>query len=326
MGEISNTRPAEFDAARLDAYLRDLLPDIGGTMALERISGGQSNPTFFVTYETRRMVLRKQPAGSLLPSAHAVDREFRIMTALAGTGVPVPVTLAYCADESVLGTPFYVMDRVDGRVFADCSLPGVSPVHRRAMFLDMADTLAKLHTVDWAAAGLSDYGKQGDYFRRQVTRWTHQWELSKTRALPDVDRLVKWLPSHLPDDTATAISHGDFRVGNLMFHPNEPRVVAVLDWELSTLGHPLADLAYSALAWHLKSTEYMGMKDRVKRWASPTSRTTWPATTRRLRRRGGCSRFTTRSPCSGLPSSSRASPPGREAAQPHRRMRRRPAS
>ncbi|MET0543540.1 MAG: phosphotransferase family protein [Variovorax sp.] len=250
------------DPARLDTALRARLPGLEGPIRIERIAGGQSNPTFFVSYDNRRMVLRKQPDGALLPSAHAIDREFRVMQALADTGVPVPGMLAWCDDASVIGTPFYVMERVAGRVFADCSLTGVDGADRHAMFMSMADTLARLHSVHWATVGLVDFGKQGDYFARQVKRWTRQWELSKSRPLPDIERLAEWLPAHLPPDTVTAISHGDFRIGNLMFHPREPRVVAVLDWELSTLGHPLADLAYSALAWHLKPTEYMGMKGR----------------------------------------------------------------
>lgn len=249
-----------FEPGVLDAYLRATVPDTGGAMQITRISGGQSNPTFFVTYPNRRMVLRKRPAGPLLPSAHAVDREHRIMVALAATGVPVPQMLAYHAGNEVVGTPFYVMERLEGRVFGDCSLPGVMPADRRAMFFDMADTLARLHRVDWKALGLADYGREGNFFVRQIKRWTKQWELSKTRDLPDIDRLVQWLPANVPSGELTTIAHGDYRIGNLMFHPTEPRVVGVLDWELSTLGHPLADLAYSALAWHLLPTEYMGMR------------------------------------------------------------------
>ncbi len=230
-------------------------------MALERIAGGQSNPTYFVTYPTRRMVMRKQPSGPVLPSAHAVDREHRIMTALARTDVPVPRTLAFCEDSSLIGTPFYVMERVEGRVFADCALPGVSPTDRREMYLDMARILARLHQVDWNKIGLEGYGREGGYFKRQIKRWAKQWELSKTRDIPDIDHLVRWLGENVPLDDVTRISHGDFRIGNMIFHPSEPRIVAVLDWELSTLGHPLADLAYSALGWRLGTNEYMGMRD-----------------------------------------------------------------
>jgi aminoglycoside phosphotransferase (APT) family kinase protein len=249
-----------FDPQRLDAWLRASIPGVEGEMTLQPIAGGQSNPTFFVSYSTRRMVLRKKPAGPVLPSAHAVDREHRIMRALGPTGVPVPRMLAYHAEDDVVGTPFYVMERLDGRVFGDCALPGVAPAERRAMYLAMADTLAKLHGVDWRALGLADFGRAGNYFRRQVARWAKQWELSKTRELPEIDRIAMWLSEHVPPNDVTTIAHGDFRIGNMMFHPTEPRVVGVLDWELSTLGHPLADVAYSALAWRLLPSEYMGMR------------------------------------------------------------------
>ena len=255
--------PLSFDPNRLDAWLRAQLPGrpgLEGPMVLTPIVGGQSNPTFFIDYPGRRLVLRKRPAGELLPSAHAVDREYRIQAALADSGVPVPRMLAFHAGPEVVGTAFYVMERLDGRVFADCTLQGVAPAKRRAMVLDMADTLARLHRVDWRALGLADYGREGGYFERQLARWRRQWELSKTRDLPALEELMAWLAGHRPADDLTLISHGDFRLGNLMFHPTEPRVVGVLDWELSTLGHPLADVAYSALAWRLAPDEYMGMR------------------------------------------------------------------
>ena len=249
-----------FEPRTLDEYLKRELPGTAGDMSLERISGGQSNPTFFVTYPGRRLVLRKRPAGPVLPSAHAVDREHRVMQALAGSGVPVPRMLAYHAGPEVVGTAFYVMERLEGRVFADCALPGVAPGERRAMYFGMADTLARLHGVDWRAAGLADFGRPDNFFARQVERWARQWALSKTRELPDIERLIQWLPANLPADDWTTIVHGDFRIGNLMFHPTEPRIVGVLDWELSTLGHPASDLAYSSLAWRLLPSEYMGMR------------------------------------------------------------------
>lgn len=248
--------------ARLDEFLRQRIEGASGTMVLQRVAGGQSNPTFFVDYAQRRLVLRKRPAGPLLPSAHAVDREYRIMSALANSGVPVPRMVLYHADPDLIGTAFYVMERVEGRVFADCSLPGVAASDRRAMVLAMAGTLAALHRVDWRGQDLADFGREGNYFERQIARWSRQWTLSRTREIPEVELLIRWLPAHLPHDEVTTIAHGDFRIGNLMFHPTEPRVVAVLDWELATLGHPLADLAYSALAWRLGSDEYMGMRDR----------------------------------------------------------------
>mgnify|MGYP002862140728 CR=1 FL=1 len=251
-------RPMEFDPVRLAAWLAATL-GLKGELVLERIGGGQSNPTFFATMGERRMVLRKQPAGPVLPSAHAVDREYRIMAALAATDVPVPTMLAFCDDRAVVGTPFYVMERVEGRVFHDCALPGVAPAERRAMYLAMAETLARLQKVDVAAAGLADYGRQGGFFERQIARWTKQWELSKTRDMPEIDRLIAWLPANRPPSDETTISHGDFRIGNLMFHPSEPRIVAVLDWELSTLGHPLADAAFSCLPWHTRPEWFGGL-------------------------------------------------------------------
>jgi aminoglycoside phosphotransferase (APT) family kinase protein len=256
-------RLIDFAPDRLDRFLRESIADLHGPMSLERISGGQSNPTYFVSYGQRRMVLRKQPSGAVLPSTHAVDREYRIMKALAGTDVPVPKTLLFQPGREVIGTAFYLMERVEGRVFSDPSLGDVeSPQERGAMYREMAQVLARLHRVDWHALGLSDFGKAGNYFARQMDRWVKQWHLSKTNEIPELDELAAWLSGRIPADETTVISHGDFRLGNLMFHPREPCVVAVLDWELSTLGHPLADVAYSALAWRLLPTEYMGMRGR----------------------------------------------------------------
>lgn len=252
-------RSAAFDADRLDAFLRGALPGLSGAMGLARVGGGQSNPTFFVDYDDRALVLRKQPPGELLPSAHAVDREYRVMRALVATDVPVPRTVLYHAGRDVVGTPFYLMERLEGRVFAAHALPGLAPDERRAMYRSMAETLAKLHRVDPAAVGLADYGKPGNYFARQVARWSRQWEGSRTRENPALDRLIAWLPAHIPEGDETAICHGDFRIGNLMFDPSEPRVIAVLDWELSTLGHPLADLGFNAMAWHTRPDEYGGL-------------------------------------------------------------------
>ncbi|MFG1394180.1 phosphotransferase family protein [Xanthobacter agilis] len=248
-----------FDPAALDAYLKAQVGGLVGAPRLTPIAGGQSNPTYFVDYDNRALVLRKQPAGDLLPSAHAVDREYRIIRALAQTDVPVPPALASCADRDIIGTPFYVMEKVEGRVFHDCTLPGVTPGERQAMYGAMARTLAALHNVDVAAVGLSDFGKPGNYFARQIGRWTRQWALSKTREDAHIDHLVAWLPAHLPTDDTTSLVHGDYRIGNLMFHPTKPEVVAVLDWELSTLGHPLADLAHCAMAWVSRPDEYGGI-------------------------------------------------------------------
>ncbi len=248
-----------FDPVRLDAFLRDALPDVSGPMQLTRIAGGQSNPTFIVDFDNVALVVRKQPPGELLPSAHAIDREYRVMSALAATDVPVPRTLLYHAGRDVVGTPFYVMDKLDGRVFAQYALPGVAPAQRRAMYESMAQTMARLHRVDPASVGLADFGKPGNYFARQVARWTRQWQSSRTRDNAALDTLIEWLPQHIPQGDEAAICHGDLRMGNLMFHRTEPRVIAVLDWELSTLGHPLADVAFNCMAWRTLPREYGGL-------------------------------------------------------------------
>ena len=248
-----------FDAARLDGFLRQSLPELRGEIAIEFIPGGLSNPTFYVNYENRALVLRKQPAFGL-PSAHAVDREYRIMTALYGSNVPVPRTVLFYAGRDVVETPFYVMERLDGRIFSECSLPGVPPAERGAIYLAMADMMGRLHKIDWKAAGLSDYGKPGNYFQRQIARWSKQWQLSKTREDANIERIIGWLSANLPATDETTICHGDFRLPNLMFHPTLPQIIGVLDWELSTLGHPLADVAYNCLPWHLLPSEYGGLR------------------------------------------------------------------
>lgn len=250
-----------FDPARLEHWLRARLPGLAGPMRLERIRGGQSNPTFFVSFDNRELVLRKQPARDILPGAHAVDREARILQALAATAVPVPTVLFYEPGREVVGTPFYVMERLRGRVFAHYDLAGVTAPERRAMYRSMAETLARLHAVDPAALGLADYGKPGNYFQRQIARWGRQWRDAHVGENAALERLLEWLPAHVPPGDTTTIAHGDYRAGNLMFHPTEPRVIAVLDWELSTLGHPLADLAYHCIAWRTNADEYGGIRD-----------------------------------------------------------------
>ena len=250
----------DFEPERLDTFLREALQGLEGKMQLERIGGGQSNPTYFVTFDNRAMVLRKQPSANILPSAHAVDREYRVMKALAATDVPVPKMVLFHAERDVVGTPFYMMERLPGRVFPHYALSGMEPSERRAIYLAMAETMARLHKVDWAAIGLDGYGRVGGYFSRQLARWSKQWQMSRTRDNADIDLLLAWLPAHLPDEHETAISHGDFRLGNLMFHPTEPRVVGVLDWELSTLGHPLADVAFNCIAYHTYPAEYGGIR------------------------------------------------------------------
>ena len=241
----------ELDRDALERYLREHLHGYRGPLDIRQFEGGQSNPTYLLHTSDRDYVLRKKPPGQLLPSAHQVDREYRVMTALGDSGIPVPDTQLLCADESIIGTPFFVMECVDGRVFRQPHLPGVSPDERAAMYEDMADVLARLHGVDVAAAGLSDYGKPGNYYARQIARWTQQYIAAKTDDIPAMDQLMEWLPAHIPPGDETAIVHGDYRVENLIFHPVEPRIVAIVDWELSTLGHPLADLAYNCLTYHL---------------------------------------------------------------------------
>ncbi len=250
----------DFDPLRLQTYLAGRVPGLGGPLRAERIGGGQSNPTYRLHFPDRTVILRKQPAGDLLPSAHAVDREHRVMAALAATDVPVPEMLHVCADRSVIGTLFYVMTALDGRVIHDGAIPGVTAIERSRMYDAMNDVLARLHRVDWRAVGLEGFGKPGNYFARQIARWTRQWQASKTREIAAMERLIAWLPEHVPADDETRIVHGDFRLGNLMFHSREPRVIALLDWELSTLGHPLADLAYNCLLWHATQAMYGGIE------------------------------------------------------------------
>jgi len=239
------------DAARLEAFLASRLHDFKGPLGVRQFKGGQSYPTYLLETPARRYVLRRKPPGKLLPSAHAVDREYRVISALAATDVPVPRAYAFCDDESVIGSAFYIMEYVRGRIFRDPQLPGVAPAERAAIYDDMNSVLARLHKVDHAAVGLGDYGKPGNYFSRQIHRWTQQYRASETERFESMERLIEWLPAHLPADDSTTLAHGDYRPGNVIMHPTEPRVVAVLDWELSTLGHPLADLAYNAMPYRL---------------------------------------------------------------------------
>jgi aminoglycoside phosphotransferase (APT) family kinase protein len=253
----------EIDRARLERYLADHLEGFRGPLAIRQFEGGQSNPTYFLGASGAEYVLRKKPPGQLLPSAHAVDREYRVMRALAATDVPVPPALLICDDVSVIGTPFFIMGCVDGRVFRQPHLPGVSAAERAAMYADMAGVLARLHRVDVAAIGLSDYGKPGNYYARQIGRWGQQYLAAKTDEIASMDRLMEWLPAHVPPGDEVAIVHGDYRVENLIFHPTKPRIIAIVDWELSTLGHPLADLAYNCLTYHLPA-EALGRVEQVE--------------------------------------------------------------
>ena len=260
------TRPVaeahRFDVAALERYLREHVEGYprAGALQVEQFKGGQSNPTFLLRAGKKSYVMRRKPPGKLLPSAHAVDREYRVITALAGSDVPVARTYALCTDESVIGTVFYVMEYVEGRVLWDPKLPGMAPDERRAIFDATNRVIAALHRVDYAAIGLADYGKPGNYFQRQIDRWSRQYKASETEKIEAMDRLIEWLPANIPADDATTIVHGDYRIDNMIFHPVQPRVLAVLDWELSTLGHPMADFSYHMMAWRLSSTEFRGLR------------------------------------------------------------------
>jgi aminoglycoside phosphotransferase (APT) family kinase protein len=248
-----------FDTARLAEWMRAHIEGFSSPIDVQQFAGGQSNPTFLVQSPDRRYVLRRKPPGKLLPSAHAVDREFRVLTALKDTNVPVARVHALCEDPDVIGSAFYVMDYVEGRIFWDALLPEVAEPGRRAIYGEMVRVLAALHSVDYAAVGLADFGKPGHYVERQVSRWTQQYRGSETEKIDAMERLMEWLPKHIPADEQTSIVHGDFRLDNTIFHPSEPRILAVLDWELSTLGHPLVDFAYFCIRYHLPVAEFRGL-------------------------------------------------------------------
>ena len=254
-----------FEAAALEQWLRTHLAAFQGPLQVEKFPGGQSNPTYRLRTAQRDWVLRSKPglAAKLLPSAHAIEREFRVMRALADTAVPVPRMLAQCEDESVIGRAFYLMEYVPGRILWEQSLPGLDAAQRRAHYLEMNRVLAALHRVDVQAVGLADYGKPGNYFERQIARWSKQYQASVTQPIIEMERLIDWLPSHIPalarDDSRVCVVHGDFRLDNLVFHPEQAQVLAVLDWELSTLGHPLADFSYHCMAWHIAPGMFRGI-------------------------------------------------------------------
>ncbi len=248
-----------FDEAALVRYLRGKLPGFDGDVKVRQFQGGQSNPTFHIATPAGNYVLRKKPPGKLLPSAHAVDREFAVMKALGASGVPVPGMRLLCDDDAIIGQMFFVMDHVEGRVFNDRLLPGCTVAERAAMYDETARVLALLHAVDYRAVGLESFGKPQGYIARQVSRWAKQYEASKVEENAAMDNLVVWLNKNLPATDENSIVHGDYRIGNLMFHPTEPKVVAVLDWELATLGHPLSDLGYCCIAWHSPPGEALGL-------------------------------------------------------------------
>ena len=267
MSEGTVTMPVRaqhrFDEARLAAYLGDHLKDATGKLDVVQFTYGQSNPTYLLRFPHGEYVLRKKPPGELLPSAHQIDREYRVQAALAKTDVPVAKPILYCEDSSIVGTPFYLMQYMQGRVFTDSALPGVSPGERHAMYLSLAATLGHLHRVDVEAVGLSDFGRPGNYYARQIARWSRNFQATKTRDMADMERLMDWLPRHVPEGEERAtIVHGDYRFGNVMFHPSEPRIIAIFDWEISTLGHPLADLAHAAILYHTAPEEYWGVLGR----------------------------------------------------------------
>jgi len=264
-GEFAGTMPVAerqcFDERSLERYLAAHLTGFRTPLSVEQFRGGQSNPTFLLTAgDGAQYVLRKKPAGVLLPSAHAVDREFRLISALYGSAVPVARPLCLCSDASVIGTMFYVMGYAAGRNFWDPTLPDLSVAERAAIYDEMNRVLVALHSLDYAAAGLGDFGRPGNYFARQIARWSKQYRASETERIDAMERLIAWLPANIPPQEETTLVHGDYRLDNLIFHREEPRMLAVVDWELSTLGHPLADFSYHVMLWRVEGGEIPGLK------------------------------------------------------------------
>ncbi|WP_428666751.1 phosphotransferase [Reyranella sp.] len=278
-----------FDVASLDRYLRAKLAGYRGGLDVRQFDSGHSNPTFFLSAEMeggkrQDFVLRKKPPGKLVASAHQVDREFRVISALAATDVPVAPAHLLCADDSVIGQMFYIMSCVEGRILVDPSMPDQTPAERTAIFDSMNDVLARLHKVVPAKVGLGDYGRSGQYIARQVSRWTKQYAELKTENIPAMDKLAAFLPANIPAEDPTTIVHGDYRLGNLIVHPTEPRIVAVLDWELSTLGHPLCDLAYNCIGYHLKDPPHGFARADFRKLGLPTEEEYVAAYCRRMGR------------------------------------------
>jgi aminoglycoside phosphotransferase (APT) family kinase protein len=240
-----------FDVRMLEDYMASHVESFRGPLTVSEFRGGQSNPTYLLEADSDKYVLRRKPPGKLLDSAHAVDREYRVISALYAADFPVPRPCCLCEDDEIIGTMFYIMEYMDGRIFWELDLPGMAPAAREALYDDVNTTLAKLHSFDYEHLGLDDYGKPGNYFERQIARWTRQYRASETAAIDPMNRLIEWLPEHVPDDDSASVVHGDFRLDNLVVHPEEPRVIAVLDWELSTIGHPLADFTYHLMAWQM---------------------------------------------------------------------------
>ncbi|MBN8606487.1 MAG: phosphotransferase family protein [Caulobacterales bacterium] len=288
---FSGVKPVEernrLDEASLEAWLKQNVEDYAGPLTINQFKGGQSNPTYQLVTPTKKYVLRKKPGGKLLPSAHAVDREYKVISALYPTGFPVARTYALCTDDSVIGAMFYVMEMVEGRILWDGALPDCSKEERRAIYENQISTLAKLHTTDVEKVGLSDFGKPGNYFARQIDRWSKQYKLSETDNIPKMNRLIEWLPQTIPPGERTSIVHGDFRLDNMVLHASDPRVIAVLDWELSTLGDPLGDFTYFLMNWVMPSDGRAGLggkdvaalgiptiEEVVKQYSAETGRAT----------------------------------------------------
>ena len=259
LGEV--TARHDFDRAKLATYLQAHLPGFHAPLEVKQFQGGQSNPTYLLTTPSAKYVMRSKPGpvAKLLPSAHAIEREFRVMSALAAHGIPVPRMLLLVEDESVIGRAFFLMEHVEGRIFWEQSLPEVSPPERAAIYDEMNRVIATLHSIDVERAGLTDFGKAGNYFERQIGRWSKQYRASETESLDSMNRLIEWLPLHIPPGDESTVVHGDYRMDNLIFDPTEPRVTAVLDWELSTLGHPLADFSYHCMSWHIPPGSFRGI-------------------------------------------------------------------
>jgi aminoglycoside phosphotransferase (APT) family kinase protein len=243
------------DVARLESYLATQVNEFSGPLSVKQFKGGQSNPTYLLTTPARCYVLRRKPPGALLPSAHAVDREYRVIRALHAQGFPSPEPLSYCADDSIVGTPFYVMDFVDGRVFWEPQMPGSNAAERGAVYSSMNETIARLHSFDPIKIGLGDFGKGENYVARQVDRWSKQYRASETEKIEPMERLIDWLPKHIPAAGPVRLVHGDYRLDNVIVATDRPEVVAILDWELSTLGDPLADFSYHLMVWHMPQSE-----------------------------------------------------------------------
>lgn len=289
VGTVEPEGADKLDVARLADWMEANVEGFKGPLTLGKFKGGQSNPTYKITAASGNYVLRRKPFGPLLPSAHAVDREYKVQAGLYRTGFPVARQYGLCTDESVVGSWFYVMGMVDGRTIWDGAMPGSDPATRRATYDAMIDTLAALHNTDVEAAGLSDFGKPGNYFGRQVDRWTKQYRLAETETIPEMERLIEWLPATLPEQTRTSVVHGDYRIDNMIFAKDRPEVIAVLDWELSTLGDPLADFTYVAMAWVTDNGGRSGVQDLdraalgipeldevVERYCAATGRTSVP--------------------------------------------------